>query len=441
MAVTYRSRLRQDLTRWEERGLITPALRGKLEADALSASAFPHLQSVLVLCGMILASVSLIAFVAANWAAILPLHRMAMLLAANAVAVGLTYVAFERRRRIPGSGGGLWLDAAAVLSIVAASASVALVAQTFHLPTDPRGYAVTVAAIAILTALVTRSGAGVMIAAVALTAAVALDVPKGLLNAPALFWPLLIAAFVACLSGWVAARASTFLLLLIPMATQLGAVAWRPPVLSVRQDVVLLVAAILITLGHGLVHLVPAAMARQVRGNLGLAARASGGLVLFGIALATVATMSGQWMAATPWAYAGLASAVAGGAALLILLPLRRVAVPVGDVVILGAGAMSLLGPLLWPYAGTAGLAMAPFWTVWAGLVPCLAVAIAAHLDDRRTLFGWSMAVCAGLIVMMLYVSRDLLGFSANLLVSAAVIGIAVIACRWAEARVQWRLS
>jgi hypothetical protein len=42
---------------------------------------------------------------------------------------------------------------------------------------------------------------------------------------------------------------------------------------------------------------------------------------------------------------------------------------------------------------------------------------------------------------MMLYVSRDLLGFSANLLVSAAVIGIAVIACRWAEARVQWRLS
>ena len=440
MAVTYRSRLRRDLTRWEERGLITPALRNTLEADALSASAFPHLQSVLVLCGVILASVSLIAFVAANWAAISPLHRMAMLVAANAVAVGLTYLAFERRRTTR-TRSGLWLEAAAVLSIVAASASVALVAQTLHLPADPRGYAVTVAAIATLTAVVTRSHSGVMIAAVALTAAVALDVPKGPLDAPALFWPLLIVAFAACLSGWVAARASTFLFLLIPMATQLGAIGLRPPVLSVRQDVVLLVAAILITVGRGLVHLVPANMPRGFRNNLGLAARASGGLVLFGIALSTVATMNGQWMAATPWAYAGLAFAVVGAAALLIVLPLRRGAVPVGDVVILAAGAMSLLGPLLWPYVGAAGSAMAPFWTVWAGLVPCLAVAIAAHLDDRRTLFGWSMAVCAGLIIMMLYVSKDLIGFAAHLLVSAAMIGIAVIACRWAETRVQWRLS
>jgi uncharacterized membrane protein len=445
MVLSYRSRLRREMDRWVEKGMIDPDLRQRLEAEAFSASGFAHLQSVLMLCAVILAGVGLIAFVAANWAGLEAVARMAILIGANGIAVLVAFVAFERHRARPDQGSWVLAEGAATLSVVAAAASVALVAQTFHLPSDTRSFATTVAFLAALTAFVARSGGCAMVAAVALIVANTPDIDlvgragaQGGASLPlvTLTWTLLL----GCASGWVAARTSTFLLILLSLCAQMG--AYGTSTFLVRYDIALTLAAAVIGVSHAASAFVPERFRVAVQDRLELLARAAAGLALLGIAALSLSTVGGGWVRTQAWRpsallWDALRLLAALAAPYLLFLPrkLGRGGVPAGHLLVLLACAVPLcLGWLR-------GSALGSSFTVWVGLVPLLVLAVAGHLDERRALFAWSMTLVAALAVGMLYSSRDLMSFAMHLLGSAGLALAAFAACRWADRNLRWRLA
>src|SRR3954451_8595153 len=260
MVVSYRVRLRSEMDRWVEKGLVDADLRQRLEAETFSGSAFAHLQSILMLCGVVLAGVALIAFVAANWAGLAATSRMVILIGANGVAVLLAFLAYERHRANRDQGSWVLAEGASTLSLVAAAASVALVAQTFHLPSDLPSFATTVAVLGAVTAFVTRSGGCAMVAAIALVVANTPEVDiagragqaaTASLTLQGLTWALLL----GCASGWVAARTSTFLLILLSLSAQMG--AFGSTTWLVRNDVPLTFAAAVIGISHAAAPFLP----------------------------------------------------------------------------------------------------------------------------------------------------------------------------------------
>lgn len=450
MILSYRARLRRDMDRWLAEGLIDPSLRQRLESATFSASGFAHLQAILMLCAVILAGVGAVAFVAANWAGMAPFSRMAVLLTANAAAVAAAFVAYERHRANPEQGSWIMAEGASTLSLVAAAASVALMAQTFHLPADMRSYAVTVAVLGALTAFVTRSGGCAMIAAVALLVAgsplAELLGRSGGLEKGLSLWleALTFVLLLGCASGWIAARTSTFLLILICLAAQMGGYDRED---FIRHEVGLTLAAAAIGASYGLALAMPEGSGQPARDRLEMLARAAAGLALIAIAVLAAATLGShtiRWEPGLPTFGGAVRLALALAAPLVLVLVPRRLAraIPVGHLVVLAACAVPLA--LIWT-AGLAhmlkGGALGPSWTVWVGLVPLLGLAVAGHLDERRALFGWSMTCVAVLTVAMLYMSKDLMTFSVHLLVSAALAFAAFAACRWADRRLSWRLA
>jgi hypothetical protein len=447
MVVSYRSRLRRDMDRWVEKGLIDPDLRHRLEGEAFSVSGFAHVQPVLMLCGVILAGVGFIAFVAANWAGLGAAARMTILLCANGIAVIAAFMATERHRARPDQGSWLVAEGASTLSLVAASAGVALVAQTFHLPSDMRSFATTVAVLGALTAFVTRSGGCVMVAAVALIVA---SMPEAGMSGRAsvvsgtslplfaLTWALLL----GCASGWIAARTSTCLLLLLALSAQMG--AFGPAMFLVRYDVVLTLAAAAVGVSHAASAVVPERLGPMAQDRLDLLARAAAGLAVLGIAALSIFGLGGGWFGVegarpvSPLSWDAVRWAAACAAPFLLFVPRRlgRGGVPVGHVLVLLACAVPLC--FGWLRGSTA---LGSPWAVWLSLVPLLVLGVAAHLDERRALFAWSMTFVAASVVGMLYWSRDLMTFSMHLLASAGLAFAALAACRWASRNLRRRLA
>jgi hypothetical protein len=440
------------MDRWLAEGLIDPGLRQRLESATFSASGFAHLQAILMLCAVILAGVGVVAFVAANWAGMAPFSRMAVLLAANAAAVAAAFVAYARHRANPEQGSWLIAEGASTLSLVASAASVALMAQTFHLPADMRSYAVTVAVLGAVTAFVTRSGGCAMITAVALLVAGSpvadfLGRSSGLEKGLSLWLEALtFVLLLGCASGWIAARTSTFLLILVSLAAQMGAYDRED---FIRHEVGLTLAAAAIGASYGLALAMPERPGQPARDRLEMLARAAAGLALIAIAILAVDTLRDspkaiRWEPGLPTFEGAVRLALAFAAPFVLVLVPRRLAraVPVGHLVVLAACAVPLA--LIWT-TGLAqtlkGGALGPSWTVWVGLVPLLALAVAGHLDERRALFGWSMTSVAVLTVVMLSTSKDLMTFSVHLLVSAGLAFAAFAACRWADRRLSWRLA
>ncbi|MGU3538024.1 DUF2157 domain-containing protein [Methylobacterium sp. A54F] len=444
MPLSYRARLRRDLQRWQERGLILPEQAERIAADALTPRGLGHLQALLALCILLLAAPAIIAFVAANWAAMSPAWRMAVLFLGNAAAVLATYVA--ARRQAPGSSGpsrGL-ADGLATLSLVFAAGTLALVGQTFHLPADPRGFAGTVSALGLATALVTRSGGATLIACAALAAADTGILGIGPTGVEALrtgwsgFWLVGPCLFLASLAGWLPAREATLLLLLLVLTNHLGVASSGLPFL-VPPDRVLMVAALALALGHGLAAAsagTPATAgaggwAARLREGGEALSRAAAGLCLVGILIVALHTLG--FGGAKPGVMTLPAFAALALAALLLVRHRLdgRGPLPLADLLVLGA---SGLGLLTWLLAGTVR-GPSPILTVWGGIVPALTLVVAGHLEERRGLFGWSLTLCAGLTLGMLAFSHSLITFSGNLLVCALLVAMTLAACRWADRR------
>ena len=445
MPLSYSARLRRDLRDWQDRGLIQPEQAERIAAHAFAPRGFKHLQAALALCILLLVAPSIIAFVAANWSAMPPASRLVVLFLVNAAAVSGTYLAVRRHAGGRTGSTSRLVDGLATLSLAIAAATLALVGQTFHVAADPRGFAGTVALLGLATALVARSGGAAVVACIALIAA---DAGFGSLDLAALrgdaasgagiwFWAVGPALFLASLSGWLPARESTLLLILIVLTNHLGG---APAGLTflLPPDRFLTVAALALALGHGLSRLqAPGDWAGRLRDGAHALARAAVGLCLLGIVMVAVRTLG--FGGAQPSFAAVLALAAIALAAFILARgrSSARAIPPTGDLLVLAAAALALL---VWLVAGASREA-STFWTVWGGIVPALILVVAGDLEDRRELYGWGMALTAGLTLGMLAASSNLIAFSGNLLLCAVLLSLALMACRWAARRIAGRVA
>jgi len=290
-----------------------------------------------------------------------------------------------------------------------------------------------------------RSGGAAVVACLALIAA---DVGFGGLDLASLrgdsasgaglwFWVVGPALFLASLSGWVPVREFTLLLILVVLTNHLGGAPMGLTFL-LPPDRILTVAALALALGHGLLRFQPPGEATsRLHDGAHALTRAAVGLCLLGIIIVSVRTLGFGGARSTftvPLAFGAIALAAA------VLTGFRwpsRATALTSDLLVLAAATTALF---VWLIAGT-GREPSTFWTVWGGIVPGLILVVAGDLEDRRELYGWGMALTAGITIAMLAASPNLIAFSGNLLLCALLLGLALVACRWATRRIAGRTA
>ncbi|GJD98212.1 DUF2157 domain-containing protein [Methylobacterium isbiliense] len=426
MSFTYRDRVRADIRRWAALGLIDAEQERRLDADVAGRSGLVRVQVALAVAAALLLGTAAIAFVAANWDGMSPFARLLLLLAADALAVGLACTAALRAREAlragAAQGGHLgWLaEVLTLLSLAVATGSIALMGQTFHLPADTRAFAVTIAALGTATALLTRSGGAGGVAALALAVAAwpGLDHPViGARPLPWSAWAVWAALAAGMLWGRIPARPLGLLLVLVPLALQVTA--------AIGTDGPHADAGALAVLAFGLIATAHAGqrvsrLPARLRTGLGHAETAATGLVLAAVLIG----VAGQF---------GWPAAQAGRALpqLLLLAPclgllclprlLGHGPLPIGHLILAAAALASLA---FGPVAADADAVEAV--SVWKVLVPVLGVAVAAQLDERRSLSGGALAAGGVVILALLMLSGDLIGVSLQLLIAGGLAALAI---------------
>lgn len=148
----YSSRVRKDIARWAEAGLIDAPTAATLSRD-ISENERRSLSfgSILAMMAALLFGAAILIFVAANWEAFPRLARVAMLFAI--ILVGYVGGAFAKTRDHGALGEALWVVAAAAFG-----GSIALIGQMYHLYGDETAALVTWGAGTALAALALRSG-------------------------------------------------------------------------------------------------------------------------------------------------------------------------------------------------------------------------------------------------------------------------------------------
>jgi uncharacterized membrane protein len=161
---SYTLRVREDIARWAEAGLIDHATADALSRDVESrVTRSPSFGSVLAIMAALLLGAAILVFVAANWEAIPRLVRVAALFAI--ILGGYVGGAVLKPRGHPAIAEAAWLTAAAAFG-----ASIALIGQMYHLSGDEAG-AVLVWCIGTAFAATALRSEPLTIAAVGLAAA------------------------------------------------------------------------------------------------------------------------------------------------------------------------------------------------------------------------------------------------------------------------------
>lgn len=150
---SYSSRVKRDLARWVERGLISVELSQTLAAD-LDASERRSLSfgSVLAMMAALLVGAAILVLVAANWEAIPRPARVLALFAS--IAVSYVGGALLKDRDHAAIGEALYIVGAATFG-----ASLALVGQMYHLAGDELSAIITWSIGTAIAAAILRSGA------------------------------------------------------------------------------------------------------------------------------------------------------------------------------------------------------------------------------------------------------------------------------------------
>ena len=148
---SYSLRVRRDIARWQEAGLIDASLAGTLSRD-IEANERKSLSfgSILAMMAALLFGAAILILVAANWEAIPRLARVALLFAV--ILAGYVGGAVLKTRGLPALGEALWIVAAAAFG-----GSIALIGQMYHLSGDEASALVTWGAGTALAALALRS--------------------------------------------------------------------------------------------------------------------------------------------------------------------------------------------------------------------------------------------------------------------------------------------
>ena len=148
---SYSTRVRQDIARWAENGLIdaatADALARDVEANDRRSLSFG---SILAMMAALLFGAAILIFVAANWEAIPRLARVVSLFAV--ILAGYVGGAVVKTRGHPAIGEALWIVAAAAFG-----GAIALVGQMYHLAGDESSAVLTWCAGTALAAVMLRS--------------------------------------------------------------------------------------------------------------------------------------------------------------------------------------------------------------------------------------------------------------------------------------------
>jgi uncharacterized membrane protein len=128
----YRQRLDADLAQWEADGVITPASLAAIRAALPPLAPGFNIAIVVAIVGGLLIAAAFLAFVAAHWAEITRLLRLAMLFAGILIAYGLG--GWFARSRQP-----ILADLCAAVGSLIFGAAIALVGQMYHLGGDFAG--------------------------------------------------------------------------------------------------------------------------------------------------------------------------------------------------------------------------------------------------------------------------------------------------------------
>ncbi|MBZ9858457.1 DUF2157 domain-containing protein [Mesorhizobium sp. CA12] len=205
---SYTTRLRADIARWRERGLIDPATAEALTLDVAANERAPlSFGSILAMMAALLFGAAILIFVAANWEAIPRVVRVAALFAV--ILAGYVGGAVLKTRDHAAIGEALWIIAAAAFG-----GSIALIGQMYHLSGDEASALVTWCAGTALAAVALRSNP-LTVAAVGI--ADAWLVLKGVgfywrAEIPHLF--IVMAIILFAVSFWTRSRAARHLIIL-----------------------------------------------------------------------------------------------------------------------------------------------------------------------------------------------------------------------------------
>lgn len=148
---SYATRVRADIDRWREKGLIDPATADALTSDvAANERASLSFGSILAMMAALLFGAAILIFIAANWEAIPRLLRVAALF--TIILAGYVGGAVLKTRDHAAIGEALWIVAAAAFG-----GSIALIGQMYHLSGDEASALVTWCAGTAFAAVVLRS--------------------------------------------------------------------------------------------------------------------------------------------------------------------------------------------------------------------------------------------------------------------------------------------
>lgn len=208
---SYSSKVRQDIARWAESGIIDAATAQAMIRDVDSRERRSlSFGSILAMMAALLFGAALLILVAANWELIPRLARVVSLFAV--ILAGYVGGAFLKTRDHPTIGEALWIVAAAAFG-----GSIALVGQMYHLSGDESAAILTWCAGTALAAAMLRSNP-LTVAAVGIADAwVLIKIFNGFNLFRSFDFPHLFIAVVAVLFGlsyWTRSRAARHLIIL-----------------------------------------------------------------------------------------------------------------------------------------------------------------------------------------------------------------------------------
>ncbi len=129
---SYLQRLKRDIDLWIERGWVTPANAEAILEDASRTPDTRRTPAILAILGAVLIGFAAMSFVAANWAELSKLTRLALIGTGLVAAYG---IAWQTERR----GHPAFAQAALLTGLCLFGAAIMLIAQIYHIQTDDPG--------------------------------------------------------------------------------------------------------------------------------------------------------------------------------------------------------------------------------------------------------------------------------------------------------------
>ena len=448
----YRKRLRADVERWAGAGLISRTAADSIIEETKTDSS-QAIVTVLAFVLAILAAVGLIALVAANWNEIPREIRVAGLLAINLVALG-TCLAFSLMRKT----GSIAFECSAALSVMSAAASISLIGQIYHFPSNWPGFGLAMMCIAGATALIARSSACLWLAAVAQATyhgANVSEAPGGLFGTYGaafgeqwtrqhwIFLGFSILLIAIAVSRWTARSGPwTVFVAMLPLFWWLGSLNFFPvaPGRSLALTACGIVVAVV--LAHEL----------RVSDRYEAATSALIGLFAIGVAALCLRDQLGPNYAdrATDMsAWRGLLAAIdmsgwrgllaiAAAAALALLAAVRRYPDRAALLWLAAALAAPFVASHLVPADPRAASPLgAIFRLVLEVMLPLALLAVEARLSERRKTFAFAIAAVIAIACYQVWETRDLLALAWVFLGGSVVLGAAILVSRMWAARLR----